>query len=70
MPNKCSVTVEQSILIVNDDVVLLSNPIAKLIQGESRLENLQHNLETKLGPTHHKNNCDSLKTNQEHNIKN
>ena len=36
-PNKCSITVERSIKIFNDDVVFPSNPIAKLIQGENNL---------------------------------
>ena len=30
----------------------------------------QHDQETKLGPIHHENNCDSFETNQENNIKN
>ena len=49
-PNKCSVTVEQSIRIVYDDVILSSNPIAKPIQGENGPENPQHHPETKFGP--------------------
>ena len=40
-PNKCSVTIERSIQIMNDNVVLLSKPIAKPIQGESGPENPQ-----------------------------
>ena len=69
-PNKCSVSVEWSIQIVNDNVVLLSKPIAKLTQGESGPENPWHDPETELGPTQHKNNHDNFETNQENNIKN
>ena len=48
----------------------MSKPIAKLIQGQSRPENPQHDPETKSGPTEHENNCDIFETNQENNNKN
>ena len=38
-PNKCSVTIEQSIKFVNDDKILPSNSINMPIQGESDLIN-------------------------------
>jgi hypothetical protein len=38
-PDKCSVTVEQSIKFTNDNIVFLSNLIAKLIQGENNSTN-------------------------------
>jgi hypothetical protein len=51
-PDKHSVTVEQSIKLTNDNVVFLSNLVAKPIQGENdlinkNLKNLQHNPKTK-----------------------
>jgi hypothetical protein len=51
-PDKCSVTVKRSIKFANDNVILLSNPIAKPIQGESKSvnknpDNLRCDSETK-----------------------
>ena len=46
-PDKCSVTIEQSIKFTNDEVIFLSNPIARLIQGEKQVMNQQCDPETK-----------------------
>ena len=44
-PDKRSVTVERSIKFVNDNVIVLSNPGAKPIQGEKEPRNLQNDPE-------------------------
>ena len=45
--DKRSVTIEQSIKFINDEVIFSSNPIARLIQGEKQVMNQQRNPETK-----------------------